>query len=70
MTEPEDHTLAYLRRIDQKLDSVANDVSELKWDRALFNQQRLTTDQRLLDLRFDRMDQRLERIEQRVGLIR
>jgi hypothetical protein len=51
----------------------------LKQDRALFNQQRLTTDQRLLDImsdqvavlgqRFDRMDQRLERIERRVGLV-
>ena len=63
-----DDTLAYLRRIDTKLDSVARDIAELKQDRALFNQYRLTNDQRLVNItgelvqlsnRFDRMDQRL-----------
>ena len=70
-----DDTLAYLRRIDTKLDSVARDIAELKHDRALFNQYRLTNDQRLVNItgelvqlsnRFDRMDQRLGRIEHRL----
>jgi len=73
---PESHTLACLRR---KLDQVAHDIAELKQDHASIDQ-RLTTDQRLLDItseqvaalghRFERMDQRLERIETRLGLIK
>jgi recombinational DNA repair ATPase RecF len=30
MTEPESHTLAYLRRIDEKLDRLGSEVSELR----------------------------------------
>ena len=80
MTEIENRTRAYLRRLDTKLDSVMRDITELKQDRALFNQQRLTPGLScMLDIiseqvaalgqRFDQMDQRLERIERRVGLV-
>jgi hypothetical protein len=41
MTEPESHTLAYLRRLDEKLDRLRSEVGE----------------------RFDRVDNRLDRIE-------
>jgi hypothetical protein len=30
MTEPESHTLAYLRRLDEKLDRLATEVAELR----------------------------------------
>jgi hypothetical protein len=30
MTEPESHTLAYLRRIDEKLDRLGSELSELR----------------------------------------
>ena len=80
MTEIENRTRAYLRRLDTKLDSVMRDITELKQDRAMFNQQRLTPGLScMLDIiseqvaalgqRFDQMDQRLERIERRVGLV-
>jgi hypothetical protein len=34
MTEPENHTLAWMRRIDGKLDALASDVSAIKSDLA------------------------------------
>ena len=42
MTEIENRTRPYLRRLDTKLDSVMRDITELKQDRAPFDQQHLT----------------------------
>jgi hypothetical protein len=48
MTEPASHTLAYLRRLDEKLDRLHGEVGELRSE---------------VGTRLDRMDGRLSRIE-------
>jgi predicted nucleic acid-binding Zn-ribbon protein len=62
--EPEDLTLRMLRRIDEKLDRVIDDVHDLKV--------RMTAVElaiaRVND-RIDRVDQRLDRIERRLDLV-
>jgi hypothetical protein len=48
MTEPASHTLAYLRRLDDKLDRLGSDVGELRTE---------------VGARLDRVEGRLGRIE-------
>lgn len=66
----ENHTLAFLRRLDAKLDQVLKDVSEV---RARLGQ--LETGQAQIQVtlaehsvRFDRMNERLSRIERRLDM--
>ena len=75
--EPDNIILVYLRRIDAKLDRVIEDVQDLKQRGTALElgQARLRSDvadlygaYAGLQLRFDRMDSRLERIERYLDL--
>lgn len=64
MTEPDNVVLTYLRRIDEKLDRVIDDVHDLKV--------RLTHVEEGLagvNRRIDRVEARLDRIERRLDLV-
>ena len=61
--EPENLVLRYLRRIDDKLDRVADDVRELKI-RMTAVEENLAS----LNRRFDRLEARVDRIERRLEL--
>jgi predicted nuclease with TOPRIM domain len=54
MTEPASHTLAYLRRLDEKFDRLHSEVGELRTE---------------VGQRFDRVEGRLDRVEDRLGRI-
>ncbi len=54
MTEPASHTLAYLHRLDEKLDRLHSEVGER------FNR---------IDGRLGRVENRLDRVEERLGRI-
>jgi hypothetical protein len=54
MTEPASHTLAYLRRLDEKLDRLGSEVGD-RFDR--------------VEDRFERVDGRFERVESRLDQI-
>ena len=70
MTEPDNMTLVYLRRIDTKMDRLIDEVSDMKV--------RLTNvEERLASVelsiagthrRIDRVEQRLDRVERRLDL--
>lgn len=62
--EPDNLVLRYLRRIDEKLDLVRADVSELKTRAGLLEQQYAS-----ISSRVDRIETRLERIEHRLDLV-
>ncbi|MGB0696852.1 MAG: hypothetical protein ACPGOY_14465 [Rhodospirillaceae bacterium] len=65
MTEdPENLTLRYLRRIDEKIDRVIDDIRELKQRTGA-----LEEGQASLSRRIDRMEDRLDRIEKRLDLV-
>lgn len=71
MTDPESHTLAYLRQIDAKLDRALEDLQEVKL-RVTSLDQRLALqqgDMARIDARIDRIEQRLIRIERRLELV-
>lgn len=61
--EPENLTLVYLRRIDEKIDRLADDVRELKTRMGLVEAQYAS-----LSSRIDRMDDRVQRIERRLDI--
>jgi predicted nucleic acid-binding Zn-ribbon protein len=63
-SEPENLTLIYLRRIDEKIDRLIDDVRDIKV--------RLTSleeNQAGLQRRMDRFEARLDRIERRLDLV-
>ena len=64
MTEPDNIVLTYLRRIDEKLDRVIEDVRELKTRVGILEQQYAS-----ISTRMDRVENRLERIERRLDLV-
>jgi archaellum component FlaC len=64
MTEPDNIMLVYLRRIDEKVDRLSDDVRDLKV-RMTPVEENLAGVQR----RIDRLDMRLERIERRLDLV-
>ena len=71
---PDNLVLVYLRRLDEKLDRVAADVSELKTRMTSVEQQvaNLAATQAshyaILSTRLDRVETRLDRIERRLDL--
>ena len=62
--EPENIVLVMLRRIDAKIDRVADDVRDLKV-------RQTATEEALagVNRRLDRLDMRVERIEKRLDLV-
>jgi len=67
---PDNLILLYLRRIDEKVDRIADDVQDLKV-RVTAIEGRLaimTTEMVAMSLRLDRLETRVERIERRWGL--
>jgi hypothetical protein len=63
MPEPDNVALFYLRRIDEKVDRVIEDVRDIK-----FRVTNLEEGQAGI-LRLDRVDARLDRIERRLDLV-
>ena len=75
MSDLESHTLAFLRRLDDKLDRVIADIGDLKADmevqfaiirRLDHSVQNLTGEVRALAGQQDRQRQKLERLERRI----
>jgi archaellum component FlaC len=64
MAEPENIVLVHLRRMDEKLDRMADDIRDLKV-RMTMVEVGLAT----LNNRVDRIESRLERIERRLDLV-
>jgi len=64
MIEPVDLTLNMLRRIDEKLDRVVEDVRDIKVRVTAIEEAQAGIHRRL-----DRVDTRLERIERRLELV-
>ena len=73
--EPENHTLAYLRRLDSKLDRVISDIGDLRADMEVTaaivrrmdgTMQGLVGEVRSLAAQQDRQRQKLERLRERV----
>ena len=73
--EPENHTLAYLRRLDSKLDRVISDIGDLRADMEVTaaivrrmdgTMQGLVGEIRSLAAQQDRQRQKLERLRERV----
>ena len=62
--EPEDHTLRLLRRMDAKLDLLADHTREIKTGVGLLEQSYAS-----LSNRIDLIETRLERIERRLDLV-
>jgi hypothetical protein len=71
MAEPENLTLVYLRRIDEKLDRVIADVQDLKVRVTLLEERFATQEAAIagVNRRIDRVEQRLDRIERRLDLV-
>lgn len=64
MTEPDNVVLVYLRRIDEKLDRVIDDVHDLK-----VRMSHVEEGIGGINRRIDRLDQRMDRIERRLDLV-
>ena len=62
--EPDNLVLVYLRRIDEKLDRVADDVRDLKVRMTAVEESVVGLQRRL-----DRLDVRVDRIEKRLDLV-
>ena len=62
--EPDNIVLTYLRRIDQKLDRVIDDVADLKVRVTAVEEGIAGVNRRL-----DRLEQRVDRIERRLDLV-
>ena len=62
--EPESHTLRWMRRIDSKLDLLADIARETRTRVGLLEQQYAS-----LSTRIDGIENRLERIERRLDLV-
>ncbi len=68
--EPENLTLVYLRRIDEKLDRLVANVGELRRVTSLDEQvARIRGDMVAMNSRIDRIQGRLDRIERRLDLV-
>lgn len=70
-TEPRDLVLVYLRRIDEKVDALRQDMIEVKErigrvEREVAN---LHGDFATLSIRMDRLELRIERIERRLEIV-
>ena len=72
MTEPENHTLAYLRKIDQKIDrlsermdSFSAEMRIVKMHVSTLVQSDMTKDDRLgqIEVRLDRIERRLDLVD-------
>ena len=64
MPEPDNVVLVYLRRIDEKVDRVIDDVRDLK-----VRITNLEEGQAGIQRRLDRVEARLDRIERRLDLV-
>ena len=64
MSEPENHTLVLLRRMDAKIDRVLEDVHDLKVRMSSMEEGIAGIHRRL-----DRLDVRVDRIERRFDLV-
>ena len=64
MPEPDNVALVYLRRIDEKVDRVIEDVRDIK-----FRVTNLEEGQAGIQPRLDRVEARLDRIERRLDLV-
>lgn len=62
--EPENLTLVFLRRIDEKIDRLSDDVREIKNRVGMIEAQYASLSNRL-----DRLDDRVGRIERRLDLV-
>lgn len=60
---PENLVLTYLRRIDEKVDRLAEDMREVKSRPGILESQYASLSNRL-----DRLDERVARLENRLGL--
>lgn len=69
--EPDNFVLQYLRRIDGKLDRIAEDVQDLKIRATSVEERLASVDMALagVNRRIDRVEQRLDRIERRFDLV-
>jgi hypothetical protein len=63
--DPDNIVLAYLRRFDEKLDRVSDDVRELKGRMTALEESVVGIQRRMdrLDLRLDRVEKRLDRVD-------
>ncbi len=62
--EPDNIVLRYLRRMDEKIDGLRDDMREVKTRLGLLEQQYAS-----LSSRVDRIEHRLDRIEKRLDLV-
>ena len=62
--EPDSIVLRYLRRIDEKVDTLRDDTREIKQRVGILEQQYAS-----LSSRIDRIEARLDRIEKRLDLV-
>lgn len=60
---PDNMVLAFLRRLDEKVDRVSDDMREVKGRLGILEQQYAS-----ISTRIDRIETRLERIERRLDL--
>ncbi|GLK81247.1 hypothetical protein [Methylopila turkensis] len=69
--EPDNIVLTYLRRIDQKLDRVIDDVGDLKIRMTDVEEKLAKVDLSIagVNRRIDRVESRLDRIEHRLDLV-
>lgn len=64
MSEPENLTLVFLRRIDEKVDRAIADLHDLKGRMAAIEENLVGVQRRI-----DRLELRMERVERRLDLV-
>ena len=71
MSDPESFVLAFMRRLDEKIDRMAEDVRELKGRMTSVEEHfaKLELSISGVNRRIDRVEERLERIERRLDLV-
>ena len=69
--EPENLILVYLRRIDEKIDRISDDIGDLRQRVTSLDEQaaRIRGDMVAMSSRIDGIRQRLDRIERRFDLV-
>jgi uncharacterized coiled-coil DUF342 family protein len=69
--EPENPVLVYLRRIDEKIDRLSDDIGDLRQRVTSLDEQaaRIRGDMVAMSSRIDGIRQRLDRIERRFDLV-
>jgi uncharacterized coiled-coil DUF342 family protein len=69
--EPENLVLVYLRRIDEKIDRLSDDIGDLRQRVSSLDEQaaRIRGDMVAMSSRIDGVRQRLDRIERRFDLV-